>query len=236
MVLAPLWGAACPSFDWRDMALLAAPPALVGAAQLAWLRSLGVLRPASGVPLLSPEAALHRLGAGLYIAYGTVSGLVAGLFSLECDFRVTPKGCAGGSGGAPLPPRLLLPLLAVSAASSLTLLAREAGAARGCAPLGAEQQRWGLGLWAGPPGYPWIALAHAGVYLAAAVAVVVLHSVERGARDRGAGAAPSAAAAASTSGAGVTARPLLLRSAGGQRLAATLAVPAALFVAACLGL
>jgi hypothetical protein len=223
LVLAPYWGLACASFDWRDLALLASAPAAVGLLQLGWLRSLSVLRPEK-VPLFSPAALLHRLGATLYILYGASAGLVAGIFGRNSEFKVTPKG---PSGERP-PPALgsLVPLLALSSLASLTLLSRGAVAATPC--LGTPSV-----LFSRPVAAPVVPLGHAALYLAASCAIVALHAREN---PKGAGLTSSrrswvalarALAAPRTSA-------LRARACAAGSLAGGLAATGALLVAAAL--
>ncbi len=128
-----------------------APGMLVLIATVFWLRSLDWLRPRNA-RAVSWEAVLFQLIRWPWVLLGCIHAVVGRLAGREFAFKVTPKG---RSGVLPLPTRVVAPYLFVAVVSALpTLLDVDAGAA---------------------DGYRRLALLNAGLYLVAAVAIVVLH-------------------------------------------------------------
>lgn len=139
---------------WPFLLALLLPVALIQSLQLIWVRSLGLLRPSdSMLQFLSPATFLHRVCAPLWTAQGVAAGVMGGLFSVEWDFKVTPKGALGER---LLGWRSLAPLLALSALCSAVLLI------------------------AGSPTATPGVLALSCLYLCAATAVAALHVIENG--------------------------------------------------------
>ncbi|HEY2657193.1 MAG TPA: glycosyltransferase family 2 protein [Solirubrobacteraceae bacterium] len=118
------------------------------------LRRRGLLRPATA-PVISWESFLFQLVRWPWALIGCASGLWASVTGRENGFKVTPKRA---DGERPLPVRVLVPYLVLSAISILpVLLVRDPGAARG---------------------YYFWALLNGLTYLLVSIAVVALHLSE----------------------------------------------------------
>src|SRR3954469_18371690 len=116
-----------------------------------WLRGLDCLRPRSAKPV-SWEMAVFQLVRWTLGLLGCVHAIVARIAGPRVPFKVTPKGRAGT---LPLPGNVVTPYLVLSLLSALpTILNLDAGRAGG---------------------YRTLALINAGLYLAASIAIVVLH-------------------------------------------------------------
>jgi hypothetical protein len=125
---------------------------MLGAALL--LRQSALLRPADA-PVISWEAILFQFVRWPWALIGCVHAIWGCATGREDGFKVTPKHSGGDR---PLPTRVLMPYLLLSAASILpALLVKDDGAARG---------------------YYFWALLNGAIYLLVAVALVVLHIAE----------------------------------------------------------
>ena len=158
MLALPVWAmlahAPLARVDVGDFYLHFAPVGIVmlGAALL--LRQSGLLRPADA-PVISWEAILFQFVRWPWALIGCVHAIWGCATGREDGFKVTPKHSGGDR---PLPTRVLMPYLLLSAASILpALLVKDAGAARG---------------------YYFWALLNGAIYLLVAVALVVLHIAE----------------------------------------------------------
>jgi cellulose synthase (UDP-forming) len=157
-VLLPAWAligrAPLVRVDVEQFYLHFVPVGLVLLAAVLWLRTRRLLRPATA-PVLSWEAILFQLVRWPWALIGCASALWSCVIRRDSGFKVTPKRTLGER---PLPVRVILPYLALSAASIVpVLLVRDPGPALGY--------------------YLW-ALLNGATYLAVAVAVVVLHVAE----------------------------------------------------------
>jgi cellulose synthase (UDP-forming) len=121
ITIAPAWGLLqTGGFEWGHWMLAVLPPYLLTAANWLWVRRQGWMRP-SDAWLVTYESVLHRTAAPFWIGVGVLHGLAGGLFGVNFDIKVTPKG----EGGVRLLGlRVIAPILAFSAAGSLTLLLR----------------------------------------------------------------------------------------------------------------
>ena len=158
MLALPVWAvvahAPLARVDVGDFYLHFVPIGIVmlGAARL--LRRYGLLRPADA-PVISWEAILFQFVRWPWALVGCAHALWGCVTGREDGFKVTPKRTGGDR---PLPTRVLMPYLLLSAGSILpALLVKDAGAARG---------------------YYFWALINGAVYLLVTVAVVALHIVE----------------------------------------------------------
>ena len=125
---------------------------LLGAVVL--LRIRGLLRP-STAPVISWESILFQLVRWPWALIGCVNGVWGCVTRREDGFKVTPKRHGGER---PLPLRVILPYLVLSAVSILpVLLVNDPGAARG---------------------YYFWALLNGATYLLVSIAVVALHIAE----------------------------------------------------------
>jgi cellulose synthase (UDP-forming) len=87
----------------------------------ALLRRRGLLRPARA-PLVSWENWLYSLSRWPFVGFGIGAALLALVWPRPVSFKVTPKNAAGVE---PLPVKLVMPFLAISAASSGAALVGE---------------------------------------------------------------------------------------------------------------
>ena len=137
------------------------PALFVLIATVFWLRSLDWLRPRTA-RAVSWEAVLFQLIRWPWVLLGCVHAVVGRIAGREFGFKVTPKG---RSGILPLPTRVVMPYLVIALVSALPmLLDLDAGEAAG---------------------YRLLALLNAGLYLAAAIAIVALHVREHPRGTRG---------------------------------------------------
>jgi len=144
-----------------DFYLHILPGMLVLIMTVLWLRGLDWLRPRTA-RAVSWEAVLFQLIRWPWVLLGCAHAVVGKIAGRQFAFKVTPKG---RSGVLPLPSRVLAPYLLIAVVSALpTLLDFDAGAASG---------------------YRMLALLNAGLYLLAAVAIVVLHVREHPWETRG---------------------------------------------------
>jgi cellulose synthase (UDP-forming) len=158
MLALPVWAVVAHTplarVDVGDFYLHFAPVGLVMLGAALWLRSSGLLRPADA-PVISWEAILFQFVRWPWALIGCLHAVWGCLTGREDGFKVTPKG-AGGE--RPLPIRVLMPYLLLSAGSILpALLVDNAGAASG---------------------YYFWALINGALYLLVTIAVVALHIVE----------------------------------------------------------
>jgi cellulose synthase (UDP-forming) len=89
---------------------------------IVFLRSRGMLRP-PGAPVLSWESCIYAFARWPFIAWGTAAALLQRVQPRTVQFRVTPKS---SNGLEPLPVRLVLPFVLVSAALAAAALVGEA--------------------------------------------------------------------------------------------------------------
>jgi cellulose synthase (UDP-forming) len=137
-----------------------APEMLVLVATVVWLRSLDCLRPRAS-KAVSWEMVLFQLIRWPWALLGCLHAVAGRIAGREFAFKVTPKG---RTGILPLPAKVLAPYVIIAAISATpSLLDVDAGAASG---------------------YMTLTLINAGLYLVAAVAIVVLHVREHAARIR----------------------------------------------------
>jgi cellulose synthase/poly-beta-1,6-N-acetylglucosamine synthase-like glycosyltransferase/beta-mannanase len=130
------------------------PVGLVLLAAVVLLRTRGLLRP-SNAPVISWESILFQLVRWPWALIGCVNGVWGCVTRREDGFKVTPKRHGGER---PLPLRVILPYLVLSAVSILpVLLVNDPGAARG---------------------YYFWALLNGATYLLVSIAVVALHIAE----------------------------------------------------------
>ncbi|HLJ03408.1 MAG TPA: glycosyl hydrolase [Solirubrobacteraceae bacterium] len=137
------------------------PPTLVLLAVVLWLRSLRWLRPMNA-KAFSWEIALFQLVRWPWVLWGCLQAVAGRIAGREFDFKVTPKGRTGPQ---PLPTRVVAPYLAIAlVAASPSILHLSAGPAHG---------------------YYTLTLINVGLYLTAALAVVLLHAFDhpRGTRS-----------------------------------------------------
>jgi cellulose synthase (UDP-forming) len=128
-----------------------APPMAALIATVLWLRTLDWLRPRTALAV-SWEMALFQLVRWPWALLGCAHAVAGRVIGRDFAFKVTPKGEARMR---PLPAKVVTPYLVLSLFSALPALLR---------------------LDAGPAGgYVTLSLINAGLYLAAAVAIVVLH-------------------------------------------------------------
>jgi len=143
-----------------DFYLHIAPAMVVMIATVLWLGSLKCLRPRAA-KALSWEMMLFQLIRWPWVLLGCMHAVVGRIAGREFAFKVTPKG---RSGILPLPAKVVAPYLFIAVVSALpTLLNVDAGDASG---------------------YRRLALLNAGLYLAAAAAIVVLHVREHPSHTR----------------------------------------------------
>jgi len=129
----------------------AAPEMLALVATVLWLRSLDFLRPRAA-KAVSWEMVLFQLIRWPWALLGCIHAVSGRISGREFGFKVTPKG---RTGVLPLPAKVVSPYLFLAVISAApTLFDLDAGAASG---------------------YRTLALINAGLYLLAAVAIVVLH-------------------------------------------------------------
>ena len=134
-----------------DFYLHVAPPMVTLVTTVLWLRDVGCLRPRTARPV-SWEMALFQLVRWPWALLGCVHALAGRVVGREFDFKVTPKGRAGM---LPLPGNVVTPYLVLALISALpTILGVDPGRASG---------------------YRTLSLINAGLYLAAATAIVILH-------------------------------------------------------------
>jgi cellulose synthase (UDP-forming) len=130
------------------------PVGLTLLAAVVWLRTRRLLRPANA-PVISWESILFQLVRWPWALIGCVNAIWGVVTGREDGFKVTPKRA---DGERPLPIRVILPYLVLSAISILpVLLVSDPGAARG---------------------YYFWALLNGAAYLAVSIAVVALHIAE----------------------------------------------------------
>ncbi len=158
MLALPVWAvlghAPLARVDVGDFYLHFAPVAVVMLAAALWLRRCGLLRPADA-PVISWEGILFQFVRWPWALLGCAHAVWGCVTGREDGFKVTPKGKGGER---PLPLRVLVPYLLLSAGSLLpALLVNDAGAA--C-------------------GYYFWALINGAVYLLVTIAVVALHIAE----------------------------------------------------------
>jgi cellulose synthase/poly-beta-1,6-N-acetylglucosamine synthase-like glycosyltransferase len=158
MVLLPAWAlfshAPLVGVDVGAFYLHFAPVGLVLLTAVLLLRRRGLLRPATA-PVISWESLLFQLVRWPWALIGCASGLLGSLTGRENGFKVTPKRA---DGERPLPIRVLVPYLVLSAISILpVLLVGDPRAARG---------------------YYFWALLNGITYLLVSIAVVALHIAE----------------------------------------------------------
>jgi cellulose synthase/poly-beta-1,6-N-acetylglucosamine synthase-like glycosyltransferase len=131
-----------------------APVGLVLLAAVLLLRRRGLLRPATA-PVISWESILFQLVRWPWALIGCASGFLGAVTGREDGFKVTPKRADGEK---PLPVRVLLPYLFLSAVSIVpVLLVEDPGPALG---------------------YYFWALLNGAAYLLVSIAVVTLHIAE----------------------------------------------------------
>jgi cellulose synthase (UDP-forming) len=131
-----------------------APVGLVLLAAVLLLHRRGLLRPATA-PVISWESFLFQLVRWPWALIGCVSGLLGSVTGRENGFKVAPKRAAGER---PLPVRVIVPYLVLSAISILpVLIVGDPGAARG---------------------YYFWALLNGVTYLLVSISVVALHVAE----------------------------------------------------------
>ena len=158
MLALPVWAviahAPLARVDVGDFYLHFAPVGVVMVGAGLLLRRYGLLRPADA-PVISWEAILFQFVRWPWALIGCAHAIWGCVTGREDGFKVTPKRTGGDR---PLPIRVLIPYLLLSAGSILpALLVKDAGAARG---------------------YYFWALLNGAVYMLVAVAVVALHVVE----------------------------------------------------------
>ena len=158
MVLLPAWAlfshAPLVGVNVGAFYLHFAPVGLVLLTAVLLLRRRGLLRPATA-PVISWESLLFRLVRWPWALIGCGSGLLGSLTGRENGFKVTPKRA---DDERPLPIRVLVPYLVLSAISILpVLLVGDPRAARG---------------------YYFWALLNGITYLLVSIAVVALHIAE----------------------------------------------------------
>jgi len=128
-----------------------APEMLALVATVLWLRSLDCLRPRAA-KAVSWEMVLFQLIRWPWALWGCAHAVGARIAGREFGFKVTPKG---RTGVLPLPAKVVAPYLIIAVVSAApTLLDLDAGPASG---------------------YRTLSLINAGLYLLAAVVIVVLH-------------------------------------------------------------
>ncbi len=158
MVALPVWAVVTHTplarVEVGDFYLHFVPVGLVMLGAAMWLRHCGLLRPADA-PVLSWEAILFQFVRWPWALIGCLHAVWGCVTGREDGFKVTPKAKGGER---PLPIRVLMPFLFLSAVSLLpALLVNDAGAARG---------------------YYFWALINGAVYLLVTIAVVALHIAE----------------------------------------------------------
>jgi cellulose synthase (UDP-forming) len=131
------------------------PPIAVLIVAACWLRRCGALRP-SDAKVIGWEIVLFELVRWPWALLGCLHALAGWIARREFMFKVTPKGTASDH---PLPLRVIIPFIALSAMSALpALLVQDAGQASGY--------------------YVW-ALVNAVLYAGVAGAIVILHLHEQ---------------------------------------------------------
>lgn len=126
---------------------------------MAWVRRNGWFRPRDA-KVLSWEGMVFTFARWPWSLLGVLTGVYAGLTRRELPFRVTPKG---GAAASAVPPGVVLPYLALSAACALPVLLID---------------RPGTAV-----GFYVISLANALIYLVVATVIIVMHRLENPPRD-----------------------------------------------------
>ena len=158
MVLLPAWALLTHQplvrVDVGAFYLHFVPVGLTLLAAVVWLRARRLLRPANA-PVISWESILFQLVRWPWALLGCANAIWGVVTGREDGFKVTPKRA---DGERPLPVRVIVPYLVLSAISILpVLLVSDPGAARG---------------------YYFWALLNGAAYLTVAIAVVALHIAE----------------------------------------------------------